>query len=370
MNQNQDLLLSLLRAAIYGEKLDASAFAEADWKQIVRLADIQTVQSLLLDGMEQLPPAAIGLSLNDKLTLFGKTQRMEQINRLHRSVVVKIDKALKAEGIKAVFMKGQTVALRYPNALHRTPGDIDFVVAPEDFARTMVVMEEIGKVDHGLVHEHHGMAWVNGVAVEPHYKVHNYQRPSIDRAMREMFAMVFPVRLARADIDGYDVPIFPPTFESVFLISHMVNHVYEEGLGLRQVIDYAMFLHACADRIDWMQHHEWLYRMRMERAWRIFTCICVTYLSMPLPSQVEPFSHNERKWAAALMEDIMKVGNFGRGEYVFQHRGLSDAYRNYYWVAKRCCRLDFVCSSEARWWMVSKVKRFFWKWTHKSLIEY
>ena len=286
---------------------------------------------------------------------------MEQINTLHRSVIVKIDKALKAEGIQAVFMKGQTVALRYPNPLHRTPGDIDFVVASEDFDRTMAVMEKIGKVDHGLVHEHHGMAWVDGVTVEPHYKVHNYQRPSTDQAMQEIFSSVFPSKLSSADIDGYEVPVFSPTFESVFLISHMVNHVYEEGLGLRQVIDYAMFLHNCADKIDWMQHHEWLYRMHMERAWRIFTCICVNYLGLPLPSQVEPFSYNERKWAAALMEDIMRVGNFGRGEYVFKHQGLMDAWKNYCWVAKRCIRLGFVCPSEARWWMISKVKRFFWK---------
>ena len=60
-----------------------------------------------------------------------------------------------------------------------------------------------------------------------------------------------------------------------------VNHVYEEGLGLRQVIDYAMFLSRCADKIEWMQNHDYLHQMHMERAWRIFTCICVDYLGMP-----------------------------------------------------------------------------------------
>ena len=308
-----------------------------------------------------LPPESLRISLDDKLSRLGKMQRMECVNSLHRSVIVKIDKALKAEGIQAVFMKGQTTALRYPNPLHRTPGDIDFVVSADDFGKTMAVMEKIGKVDHDLVHEHHGMAWVDGVTVEPHYKVHNYQRPSTDRAMQEMFSSVFPEGLVSAEMDGYQVPIFPPTFESVFLISHMVNHVYEEGLGLRQVIDYAMFLHACAARIDWVKHGEYLHGMRMERAWRIFTCICVKYLGLELPSQVEPFSHQEDKWADRMMDDIMKVGNFGRGEYVFSHRGWLDAWRNYRWVARRCYRLGFVCPSEARWWIVSKVTRFFWK---------
>ena len=366
MNQSQKLLFLLLRAALFEEKIDASKFVEADWKQIFYLSDIQTVSSLVLDGIGMLPHSILQISFDKKMMLFAKMQRMEQINTLHRCVIVKIDKALKAEGIQAVFMKGQTVALRYPNPLHRTPGDIDFVVSLKDFDRTMAVMEKIGKVDHGLVHEHHGMAWVDGVTIEPHYKVHNYQRPSTDQAMQEMFSSVFPSKLSYADIDGYEVPVFSPTIESVFLTSHMVNHVYEEGLGLRQVIDYAMFLHHCADKIDWLQHHEYLHQMRMERAWRIFTCICVDYLGMSLPSQVESFSHQEKMWAEKMMTDIMRVGNFGRGEYVFQHRGFIDAFNNYCWVAKRCWNLGFVCPSEARWWIISKVKRFFWKKSFKK----
>lgn len=361
MNQSKDLLLKFLRAVLFGEKLDASDFAEADWKSIFQLADEQTVSALLLDGMSLLPSECIAISLGDKLKRIAAMQRIEQMNRLHRKVIVKIDQALKSEGVPVVFMKGQTTALRYPNPLHRTPGDIDFVVNPKDFKKTMEVLEKIGKVDHDLVHEHHGMAWVDGVTVEPHYKVHNYQCPSTDHAMQEMFASVFPSELSSADMDGYAVPVFPPTFESVFLISHMVNHVYEEGLGLRQVIDYAMFLLSCADKIDWLQHHEYLHQMHMERAWRIFTCICVDYLGMSLPSQVEPFSHQEKVWAEKMMTDIMRVGNFGRGEYVFHHRGFKDAFNNYCWVAKRCWNLGFVCPSEARWWIISKVKRFFWK---------
>lgn len=142
MNQNQVLLLSLLRAALFGEKLDASAFEETNWKQILRLADIQTVSSLALDGMGMLPTSALRMPLGEKLSYIGKMQRLEQVNMLHRSVIVKIDKTLKSEGISVVFMKGQTTALRYPNPLHRTPGDIDFVVDPKDFKKTMEVLEK------------------------------------------------------------------------------------------------------------------------------------------------------------------------------------------------------------------------------------
>lgn len=90
------------------------------------------------------------------------------------------------------------------------------------------------------------------------------------------------------------------------------------------------------------------------------------YLGLELLSQVEPFLHQEEEWATFMMDDIMKVGNFGRAEYVLSHRGWLDAWRNYRWVARRCYRLGFVCPSEARWWMVSKITRFFWKKTKEG----
>lgn len=360
MSITEQQLLAIIRAAIWGVKPDTSLFKDVSWRDIIHLADIETVKGILLDGISLLPKELMP-DEDTVMDLAGRQNKIVQHNHVHRGTIVQIDKKLKENGITAVFMKGQMTGLRYPKPLHRQPGDIDFVVGREDSPKTLDVLETIGKVDRTLVHEHHGMAWVNGVTVEPHYKVHNYQRPSTDKAMQEMFAEVFPDKLITAEIDGYKVNIFPPTFESVFLVSHMVNHVYEEGLGLRQVIDYAMFLDKCADKIDWLQHDESLYKMRMQRAFRIFSCICVTYLGLPLPSQVESFSFQEKEWAKKMIEDILEVGNFGRGKYVFHHNGLKDALRNYFWVLGRCIHLGFVCPSEARWWIISKFTRFFWK---------
>jgi hypothetical protein len=360
MTDTADRLLILIRAAMWGESPDASKFMGADWKGIFHLADIETVSCLVLDGISLLskevhPPLPI------KLQRIAQMQKVERVNRLHRSIIARIQDALETEGIVPVFMKGQVTALRYPQPLHRQPGDIDFVIGSRDFSKTLDILERLGRVDRTLVHEHHGMAWIDGVTVEPHYKVHNYQRPSTDEAMREMFGEIYPEHLSRMLMDGKEICVFPPTFESVFLISHLVNHVYEEGLGLRQVIDYALFFNRCNKNIDWTKHAEYLKLMRMERAWRIFTCLCVNYLGLQIPPLVIPFTQKEEDWATRLMSDIIHVGNFGRGEYIFQYNTINDIIKNYCWVVKRCYRLGFVCPSEARWWVLSKIKRFFWK---------
>ena len=79
MNQSKDLLLKFLRAVLFGEKLDASDFAKADWKSIFQLADEQTVSALLLDGMSLLPSECIAIPLGDKLKRIATMQRIEQI---------------------------------------------------------------------------------------------------------------------------------------------------------------------------------------------------------------------------------------------------------------------------------------------------
>ena len=83
MNQSQQLLL---RAALFEEKIDASKFVEADWKQIFNLSDIQTVSSLVLDGIGMLPHSVLQIPFDKKMMLFVKMQRMEQINRDSREI--------------------------------------------------------------------------------------------------------------------------------------------------------------------------------------------------------------------------------------------------------------------------------------------
>ena len=326
-----------------------------DFESIVTQAEYQAVQGLLLDGLENIPKAQRP-PIPQILRLAGTVcQQMEQVNRMHIAVIGKINTALAEAGIKAVFMKGQITGSRWPNPLHRSPGDIDFLVAPDDFERTLDVLDRIGKVDRNLEHEHHGMAYVDGVQLEPHYKIHNYQCPSTDRAMNEMALKMLKSTEFKAEMGDCEVYVFPPTFESVFLISHIVNHIYEEGLGLRQIVDYAMLLKHEYERIDWQIHDDYLKRIRMKRAWRIVTCLCQDYLGM---QNLWSFTDKEHKWAERLVADVMHVGNFGRAAYVFRHDSAWHQLQNYLWVLRRVFKMGFVCPSEAMWWPISKLLRF------------
>ena len=353
-------LLELVCSATWSRVPDSSLFQSCDWNSLFELAKVQTVSGLVAEAISGLPENCHPPK-DVRLKFIAYVQQIQKTNVLHRAIIRKVYGLLAENGVNVVFMKGLTAGNRYPNPFLRQCGDIDFVVAKEDFSKTLRLLEQIGKVDYELKHEHHSMAFVDGVVLEPHYKVHNYQHPKNDKAMQEMFKSVFPHALRFIDIDGTRIPVFPEAFESVFLLSHMVNHVYEEGLGLRQVIDYAVFLRCEYDKIDKELHQEYLERMHMQKAYRIFRRICEKYLEVQSSVDSLQYTPREITFADKLMDDILRVGNFGRGEYVFQRDSLYGDLQNYCWVTRRAWKLRYLCPFEAYMWPLSKLSRYLYK---------
>ena len=107
--------------------------------------------------------------------------KIQQQGEKHREVIGRVSELLTAKGIDGIFMKGLICASRYPQPELRQCGDIDFEVREEDFAKTLDALDEVAEVDRSLVHEHHGMAHMGDVQLEPHYKILNFQKPWNDR---------------------------------------------------------------------------------------------------------------------------------------------------------------------------------------------
>ena len=201
------------------------------------------------------------------------------------------------------------------------------------------------------------MACIDGVLLEPHYKIHNYQNPKNDQTMRLFQDEILDAAPEYVTIAGERIRKFPMEFEGMFLVSHMVNHVYEEGLGLRQVIDYYFWLNTFNG--DKALFFSYLDKMHMRRAARIFGLITELFLGMEKGKGcMEPVSSKEVVFAKKLMADIMKVGNFGREYYHGNRHGFKDFIYNYWWVIKRSFNLAYLCPSEAFYWPAGKFLRF------------
>ena len=360
-----NLFIDLLQVSLGNKDALSKVPTEKHWEEMQDLAVVQTLTGVLLDGIERLP-AEQRPTQDLLLEWIGETLIIEAQNKQQRQVFQKAYSCLEKGGVKVAFMKGLVCGARYPIPERRECGDIDFVVKDAFFSRTLDLLEEIGEVDQNLVHEHHGMVYVDDVLLEPHYKVHNFQNPRVDKAMKKLFGEVFPERLASVRIGDMDVPVFPSAFEGVILTGHMVNHVYADGLGLRQVVDfYYWIISNFVSNPGGTDFKDELWRglrmLRMERAFRVFAYICEQYMGLSSKVLRLDYTEKEKRTANKLMEDIMAVGNFGRGECYLGDNHWLIPLRSYMWVLGRCWKLGSLCPAEARWWPVSKLRRFWLK---------
>lgn len=351
------LLLELLQVALCARDTLSRVPSAKEWTDLLDASQIQAITGICVDGIERLPENQRP-PFDILIRWIGLCQMIEAQNELHLTVLAKTRDLLREGGVEVAFMKGLVCGSRYPNPRRRTCGDIDFVVAENDFSKTLELLEIIGTVDRELIHEHHGMAFVDNVQLEPHYKVHNFQSPTVDSAMRKMFIEVFPESLVEIEVDNEKIPTFPPAFECALLVGHMVNHVYAEGLGLRQVIDFMMFLQKEREFIKTVEYNRYLEMMKMERAFRIFACICEDHLGMSNGLLDIEYTAKEKLFAGKLISDIMKVGSFGRGVDYFGRNKAFIPLKSYFWVVRRCLKLGYLCPKEACWWPISKINRF------------
>lgn len=375
------LFFELVRVAIgNGDGLSHIPTVE-EWKKLYAMAKKQSLVGVCFAGVQKLHSNQSPLTSNISEVIYLQwmcmAANLQQQSEKHQDLIGKVSVTLELNGIDAIFMKGLVCASRYPDPMLRQCGDIDFVVHKEDYTRTLDALDKVADVDRSLVHEHHGMAHMDGVQLEPHFKIHNYQNPWNDRMMRRLQKEVIDAPASYVAIVRKNIRKFPMEFEGMFLVSHMVNHVYEEGLGLRQVMDFAMWLNYIDDNdnssvntnctnqankssgFDMELYHAYLDKMHMRRAARIFTLICEKYLGVEQGIFGYGYTNKEMAFADKLMADIMAVGNFAK------EVNLEAGWNAYMWTTKRAMTLGYLCLSEAYWWPVSKLYRYI----NKSIIN-
>lgn len=360
-----DLFLELIRASI-GVPGGLSRTPDGpEWSWMYNMAHKQSVGGICLAGiynpsLKDLSESQLRQTPTKKLykTWVAASAKIQMRNEQHEQLLKAISDLLKEKGYRVIFMKGLTCSTRYPEPSLRQSGDIDFVVRREDFKGVMKALEEIAEVDHELLHEYHGIARIDNVLLEPHYKIHNFQNPLLDRTMLRLQDDLLNrpercmIRIGVAEIEK-----LPPEFEGVFLLSHMVNHVFADGLGLRQVLDFGMWVKDVSSRKDFDMdlYNEYLRKLRMKRASRLFTCVCEQSFGIDGSVMGYVYTDREKQFAKKMIDDVLNVGTFARA---VKNR-LKPGWVAYKWTAVRTWRLGYLCPSEARWWPVSKLVRFF-----------
>ena len=238
MLKQQKIFFDFLRFCIGSAKEIPGSLKEVDWKELYAIAKKQCLVGVLFDGIKKLPAEHVGMKKELLLQWMAESQMLEKANVRLNDAAIQVSEWFRKKGFRTCILKGQGNALMYPNPYSRTPGDIDIWMEGED-KRVISFVRSISPHEKACYH-HIEFPSYKGVEVEVHY------RPSFllcfwhDRKLQKYYERVKEEQFSHRVMSGEQGGIAIPTvkFNLIFQLTHIFSHLMNEGIGLRQLLDY------------------------------------------------------------------------------------------------------------------------------------
>ena len=238
VSKQHQIFFDFLRFSIGPKSEIPSSLKEADWKALYRIAQKQCLVGVLFDDIKKLPAEYVGMKKELLLQWMAESQMLEKANVRLNDAAIQVSEWFRKKGFRTCILKGQGNALMYPNPYSRTPGDIDIWVEGED-KRVISFVRSISPHEKACYH-HIGFPSYKGVEVEVHY------RPSFllcfwhNRKLQKYYERVKEEQFSHRVMLGKQGEIAIPTveFNLIFQLTHIFSHLMNEGIGLRQLLDY------------------------------------------------------------------------------------------------------------------------------------
>lgn len=241
MFKQQKIFFEFLRFCIGSAKEIPGSLKEVDWKKIYAIAKKQALLGVLFHGIRRLPKE---LAPEQKLLMqwmvMAEMIRKQNIRQFQDSAKVCMN--FENKGFANCILKGQGYALLYPDPYMRTPGDIDIYLA----GGRKRVMQYINKVCPNQVMRYHHVDFpVMKTAIEVHFTPSYMFFPIHNSRMQKWFKEVMGEQCNhRVSLpDGYgEIHVPQVSFNVIYILSHLHRHIFTEGIGLRQLLDYYFVL--------------------------------------------------------------------------------------------------------------------------------
>ena len=343
----------------------SNVVAGMDWQQLYSFASKQTILGLCFDGIERLGKEyPNGLRLNPirpdlLMTWMGKSQQIRRRNTKVNMVAAKLYAMLREEGLRCCILKGQGNAMMYPNPYSRTSGDIDVWVNASRDEITEYAKKHFNLGDD--IRYHHLETSMDGVPVELHFFPCVMNNPIFNHRLQKWFKQNADLQCSNVVSlpDGIGEIAIPTTaFNVVYQLTHLYHHFFDEGIGMRQIIDYYFIV--SSDELlvirDALQKE-----LKHLGLWKFAGAVMyVLHETLGLPEE-EMIAPMDEKRGKLLLAEILNGGNFGQHFTKYGHftqQGMAKKYflkiwRNMHFV--RCYPAEALSEPIFRTW------HFFWR---------
>ena len=348
----------------------SNVVADINWQQLYSFASKQAILGLCFNGIERLGkeyPKELKQNPIERellMTWMGKAQQIHRQNMMVNRVAAKLYSKFREDRLRCCILKGQGNALMYPNPYSRTPGDIDVWI---DTSREKIM--EYAKTHFEIgddVRYLHIETSVDGVPVEVHFFPGIMNNPIYNARLQKWFKRNADLQCSHIVglPDGIGEIAIPTTaFNVIYQLTHLYHHFFDEGVGMRQIIDY----YYVGNNDELLVIRDTLQReLKYLGLWKFAGAVMFVMKEVLGLSEEKMIVPMDEKRGRLLLAEILDGGNFGRHvtKYAgFTHQSMGKKYflkiwRNMHFV--RYYPAEALCEPLFRTW------HFFWRMKYKN----
>lgn len=297
ITNNQKLLLDLCAKSLFENECNLDSNIDCD--ELIKESVNQTVFSQIYS--------------------FVKDNASDDANKRFSQIIAKnirveyghneVHKALTANNIPYVILKGVASASYYKEPPLRMMGDVDILVSPQNIELADKALRAIGFVTNDDLESDSHIAYKrrDGLICELHRNINGIPKNASGEKLSEYFGDIFDKSVEYKTSNGNCV--VPSQFHhGLILLLHTATHLTNEGVGLRHLCDWAVFVNNIENDEFINLFEKPLKESGLWRFAQLLTLCCVKYLGC-----------DPKKWAGesndvlldGVICDVLNGGNFG-----------------------------------------------------------
>ena len=315
MTDSENYFINILSGYINDTLVNSPQQIDIDWNEITKLSKIHNVLGIVFTMVNKY---SLDVSDNCIKELKQRMLASSAFSVKQEYECSQLVKLLNDKKIRHIVSKGYVLRDYYPDKELRTMGDVDFLIDKDNQERLTDTLCENGyKVTDTYFNE---VSFdKNGI----HYEFHT-QLLEDDLGNGIDYGEYFDNAFKKAKLREYDY-----TFELnnethfIFLIAHIGKHFYNEGCGIRMIMDIAVFLKKFGSELDWKYISDECEKIKLTKLVNNVLYLCGKWFNTGNFVEIEPMSN---ELYDEIAKYILEAGTFGFYE---RNSGVKILRKNY-----------------------------------------
>ena len=352
------LFFELIRIALGRQETLSHTPSDEEWHELFTEAKQQTLVGVLYEGLcrlsaDQKPPRQMLINWH------ATVQKIICDNKRFNHDAVWVSQRWEKLGYRNVILKGQGNALLYPDPMLRIPGDIDIWLDGDRGKIGNYVRSHFPKLEVTRIEMEFPVR--KDTPIEIHFLPSMLYDPFKNRKMQRYFRQQLATT-KQVELPGEGVINVPnDEMNLVFQLSHIYRHLFYEGIGLRQLMDY---YYLCTTIIT--PGNEALRKkvlsvindLGLMTFCRALMWVLGEVFYMPTEHMLtEP----DEKRGRFLLSEVMRAGNFGHADDRVGNWAEMSRWERFTWGTRWSWRLIRQYPREVFWHPYYRISQYIWR---------